>query len=222
MKIAIHQPNYIPWMGYIDKIANVDTFVFLDAVQYSNLGDHNRNLIKTSTGQSLLTAPVEQHLGDSINQVKTKDNLNWKKKHLKTIEMNYKRAPYFNEVYPIMEKLINKSYNNIAEMNAAIIIEWSKQFEINTEFIWSSELELNNVREDMVIDICNLLNADCYLSGNGARAYQVAENFKKKGIELRYQTYEPIEYNQLWGEFIKNMSALDYIMNCGFILPWKK
>jgi hypothetical protein len=219
LKIAIHQPNYLPWMGYIDKIANVDAFVFLDDVQYSNEGGHNRNLIKTPSGKHFLTVPVEQHLGDKINQVRTKDELSWKKKHLKSLEMNYKKASFFNEAFPVMESLINKTYGNIAEMNATIIIEWCKLFGISTKFLWSSDLQLDSAREDKVIDICCKLGADCYVSGNGARVYQVKDHFEQRGIILSYQTYEPLLYPQLWGEFIINMSAIDYIMNCGFNLP---
>lgn len=216
MKVAIHQPNYLPWMGYIDKISKVDIMVFLDDVQYSNEGGHNRNLIKTSNGMQFLTVPVEQHLGDKINQVKTKDELPWKKKHLKSIEMNYRRSPYFDEVYPIMETLLNQSYDNIAQMNAFIIMRWCSLFGIEAEFKWASDFPLESVREEKVIDICCLLNADCYLSGNGARAYQIDDHFTDRGIQLFYQEYVPIVYPQLWGNFVKNLSALDYIMNCGF------
>jgi hypothetical protein len=221
MKVGIHQPNYLPWMGYIDKIASTDVFVFLDDAQYSNEGGHNRNLIKTSNGKQFLTVPVEQHLGDKINQIRTKDKLPWKKKHLKSIEFNYKRAPYFIEVFPVMEKLLNESYTNIAEMNAAIIKEWCRLFGINTDFKWSSDLNLESLREEKVIDICCMIGANCYISGNGAKAYQVSAHFEQHGIKLIYQNYEPLVYPQLWGEFQVNMSALDYIMNCGFNLPYK-
>lgn len=219
MKVAIHQPNYLPWMGYIDKIANADIFVFLDDVQYSNEAGHNRNLIKVHNGTQYLTVPVEQHLGDNINQIRTKDEIPWKKKHLKSIELSYKRASHFNEVFPVMETCINKSYSNIAEMNANIIMEWCRLLGIKTKFTWASEYKLDSTREDKVIDICCLLGADEYISGNGARVYQDPEHFEQRGIKLEYQKFTPLTYPQLWGEFIINMSALDYFMNCGFVLP---
>lgn len=221
MKVAIHQPNYLPWMGLIHKIASVDIFVFLDDAQYSNEGGHNRNLIKTSNGKHYLTVPVEQHLGDKINQIKTKDDLLWKKKHLKTIEMNYKKASYFNETYSVLESLLSIPYYNIAEMNATIIKKWCELFGIQTEFKYSSKMHLDSSRETKVIDICCLLKADCYVSGNGARAYQVSSHFEQNGVNLVYQQYVPLVYPQLWGEFAANLSALDYIMNCGFNFPWK-
>lgn len=216
MKVAIHQPNYLPWMGYIEKIADSDIFVFLDDVQYSNQGGHNRNLIKTTNGKLFLTVPVEQHFGDKINEVRTKDELGWKKKHLNNIVSYYKRAPYYQILYPIMEELLAKPYQNIAQMNAAILVRWSREFGLKTEFKWSSELYITGHRESKVIDICCSLGADCYLSGNGARSYQAAEHFTEKGIRLEYQSYQSIVYPQLWGDFIPDLSALDYIMNCGF------
>lgn len=218
MRVAIHQPNYLPWMGYIQKIASVDIFIFLDDVQYSNEGGHNRNLIKTPNGKLFLTVPVDYHLGNKINEVITKDNLLWKEKHLKTIAMSYKKAPYFKECYLMMENLLLTSYENIAELNAAIIVEWCRRFGITTEFKWASSMELYSTREDKVIDICSKLSADCYYSGNGARSYQVEEHFTNKNIKLEYQNYKPLFYPQLWGDFEFNLSALDYMMNCGFHL----
>lgn len=216
MKVAIHQPNYLPWLGYIHKIKCADVFVFLDDVQYSNQGGHNRNLIKTPSGKAYLTVPVEQHLGDKITQVRTKDELGWKEKHLHFIRLNYQTAQYFSTIYPIIEELLAPSYQNIAEMNIAMITKWSRMFGFQTEFIRSSEFNITSLREQKVLDICKLLGADCYISGNGARVYQDENHFKEHGIQLYYQEYKPVKYPQLWGDFIENMSALDYLMNCGF------
>ena len=82
-------------------------------------------------------------------------------------------------------------------------------------------MNIGSSKEDKVIDICCSLGANAYISGNGAKAYQDATHFMQKGINLIYQQYEPLVYPQLWGEFMFNMSALDYIMNCGFVLPWE-
>ncbi len=90
MVISIHQPNYFPWLGYFYKIAQSDVFVLLDDVQFSNEGMHNYHYIKTPQGSLRLKIPVEQHIGDLIMEVKTKDFLGWKEKHIKTIEANYK------------------------------------------------------------------------------------------------------------------------------------
>lgn len=219
MIVSIHQPNYIPWLGLIDQIYHCDKYVFLDDVMYSNTGDHNRNKIKGSSGIVRLSVPVEQHMGDIICNVRTRDELKWKEKHLKTLEMSYKRAPHFQEVFAEYSDLLCRSYPNLAEMNESIIMWMTTRFGIEREFIKSSDLHISTVKEERVLDICEKLNADTYLSGNGARAYQDINDFTNRGLQLRYQSYQPIVYPQLWGDFIPNLSALDYIMNCGFVLP---
>jgi len=216
MIVSIHQPDYIPYIGYFYKISRSDKFVFLDDCQFSNDNMHNWNRIKTPQGECKLKIPVEQHLGDNINKVRTRDELKWKKKHLKTIEMNYLRAPYFKEIFPKFEELVNRDYTNIADMNIAVNTWIAKEFGFKAEFSRSSEMPIDTVNEERVIEICKMLGGDEYISGNGARAYQKQEHFDEAGVKLTYTDYKPIVYPQLWGEFIENMSVIDYIFNCGF------
>ena len=111
MIVSIHQPDYISYLGYFYKVSQSDAFVFLDDAQFSNDNMHHWNRIKTPQGECRLKIPVEQHLGDLINQVRTKDELKWKEKHLKTIEMNYKKAPFFEELFPQFKELLTKDYH---------------------------------------------------------------------------------------------------------------
>ncbi len=217
--VSIHQPNYFPWLGLFDKIMAADFFVFLDDVQYSNNQRHNRNTIKTSNGWSYLTVPVNQHLGDTIHEVTTKDQLRWKEKHLKTIYMNYRKSYFFEAVYPDVEKWLLSEYTSLADQNISIISGIARRFGIETEFIRSSQLGIHGKKEARVIDVVKALNCDCYYSGNGARKYQITSNFEENGINLLYQKYQVEEYPQLWGGFIPNLSVIDYIMNCGYQLP---
>lgn len=213
---AIHQPNYIPWLGYFYKIYQSDVFVFLDDAQFSNEGMHNYHYIKTPQGPFRLKIPVAQKMGDKIFEVQTKDALGWKEKHLKTIENNYKRAPYFNEVFKDLADLLAKDYANLSEMNIEIIINLSRKLGISTQFIRSSELNISTIREEKILDICNVLHADVYYSGTGARAYQKDENFMARNIDLRYSVYHPFEYPQFFGAFQSNVTILDYLMHCGY------
>ena len=95
MIVSIHQPDYLPWLGYFNKISKSDVFVFLDDAQYSTDNMHNWNKIKTPQGEFKLKVPVINKLGYKISEVKTRDELGWKQKHLKTIAMNYKKAEHF-------------------------------------------------------------------------------------------------------------------------------
>lgn len=216
MIVAIHQPDYIPYPGYFYKIAECDCFVFLDDAQYSNENIHNWNRIKTPQGELRLKVPVKQSLGDAILEVTTRDDLGWKQKHLKTLKMNYTRAKFFEKIYPEIETTLMVDYENLADMNIAIIQHICKGFGISPRFERASSLGLNTHREKRVIDICAAFDGSAYLSGNGARAYQVPEHFSERGIELLYTDYHPITYNQIWGDFLSNMSILDYLFNHGY------
>ena len=219
MVVAIHQPDYIPWLGLYYKIAHSDVFVYLDDAQYSNEAGHNVNKIKTPQGELKLKVPVEQHLGDLICDVRTKDELKWKEKHLKTIQMNYSKSAHFDEVFPKLKEVFDAHNGTIADLNISINNMICKGFGINTKVVKSSDMDITSLREERVIDICLKLGADEYLSGNGARAYQTEEHFISKGLKLTYLDYKPIEYKQLWNKqcgFLPYMSVLDYIFNCGF------
>lgn len=218
MIVSIHQPDYIPYLGYFYKISKSDIFVFLDDCQFSNNNMHHWNRIKTPQGEHRLKIPVEQHLGTPINKVRTKDELSWKEKHLKIIQMNYSKAKYYQEIYPKFEKILLKNYSNISDMNIAINIWISRNFGFNANFLKSSEMKINTVKEKRVIDIVKLLDGDTYFSGIGAKNYEVDEHFTEEGIKLVYSDYKAVEYFQLWPKvgFLPYMSILDYLFNCGF------
>lgn len=216
MYIAIHQPDYLPYIGYFYKIAQVDTFVFLDDCQFSNDNMHHWNRIKTPQGECRLKIPIACKFGDAINEAQSKDELKWKDKHLKTIEMNYKKAKYFNDFFPAFKELLNAKYNNLADMNVTLNTWICDCFGLKPKFIRTSQMNIKTVREEKVIDICIACNEKIYISGNGAKAYQVEQHFTDRGVQLKYTDYHPFEYPQLWKSFIPNMSIIDYICNCGF------
>lgn len=218
MIVSIHQPDYLPWLGYFNKISKSDIFVFLDDAQYSTDNMHNWNKIKTPQGELKLKVPVINKLSYKINEVKTRDELGWKQKHLKTIAMNYKKAEHFEEVYCDLEKILLPEYESIADLNMALVRLYCEKFGFNTKILTSSEMGLASLREERVIDIVAGLGGTEYYSGNGAKEYQVPEHFAKRGIMLTYTEFEPFEYHQLWNKcgFVPALSALDYVMNCGY------
>lgn len=216
MKVSIHQPDYIPYLGLFYKMYRSDIFIYLDDAQYSNLGAQNYNVIKTPQGVLRLKFPVENKFGDAINVVRPKDELNWKEKHLKTIEMNYKKAPFFKDVFPKLKDVYMGNYPTVADLNIAINTYIAENFGIKPKFYRSSEFNIHTAREERVIDLCLAVNADCYISGTGASVYQVEDHFVSKGIKLCYSDYKPITYPQIWGDFQVNMSVIDYIFNCGY------
>lgn len=216
--IAIHQPDYIPWLGFYYKVAHSDQFVYLDNAQFSNEAAHNFNVIKTPQGDFRLKIPVQQNLGDSINTVRTRDELNWREKHLKTIEMNYKKTPYFKEIFPRFMEVMMAGYSTLSDLNIALNQFILQGFNICVPSVKASELDIVTVKEKRILDICQKLDATEYLSGNGARVYQEKAHFDNAGLILTYLDYKPIEYVQIWPKvgFLPYMSAIDYIFNCGF------
>ena len=214
--IGIHQPNYIPWLGYFYKIYKSDIFVFHDDVQFSKRGMHNFHYVQTPEGPFRLKIPVKESHGDLINEVTTKDELGWKQNHLNIIETNYKNAPFFKTVFTDFEEILNKNYKNLSLMNISIIQIICKRLGISPEFVIASDLKLTSKREEKVIDIVNNLRGTIYYSGTGARIYQSEDNFLSRGIQLHYSDYVPIEYPQLYEPFNSNVAILDYLMNCGY------
>lgn len=216
MIVAIHQPNYIPWLGYFYKIFKSDIFVFHDDVQYSKKGAHNYHYIKTNHGIHRLKIPVQQHFGILINEVTSRDALNWKKDHLKLIHDNYSKACFFEEIYSDFESLLTPSYKNLSHMNIEIIKFFCKKLGIERKFITASELNLSFSKEEKVIQIVNSLGGSIYYSGVGAMSYQDPQNFNKMNIELVYSNFEPFIYPQFNGEYHANVSIIDYFMHCGY------
>lgn len=215
--IAIHQPNYIPWLGYFYKIYQSDRFVFHDDAKFSESGAHNYHYIKTPQGQFRLKIPVDKTLGMRIMDIRTKDELGWKTKHIMTIEHNYKKAPFFNSIFDDFSHLLLKNYQNLSELNKTLILFFCRGFDIDREFYNSSDLRLSSLNEQKIFDTCSLLEGKVYFSGTGAKAYQEEANFAEAGLILKYSDFKLFGYRQLWGkEFLGNVSILDYVMNCGF------
>ena len=214
--VAIHQPNYIPWLGYFYKIYQCDTFVFHDDVQFSKKGLHNFHYIKTKDERLRLKIPVVEHQGMLINEVIIKNNIDWKSEHLHRMKDSYSKAPCFAEVYADFEKLFSSEQSNLALFNVEIIQFICAKFGFTRDYIFASELNLKSVREEKVLDINRGLNAKVYYSGTGASVYQNEEDFQARGIELKYSNYQPFEYPQFWGEFESNISIIDYLMHCGY------
>lgn len=214
--VSIHQPNYIPWIGYFYKIHLSDIFVFLDDVQYSNTGMHNYHYIKTQQGSFRLKIPVNYNYGDTINKVKIRNDLPWKQKHLKTIETNYRKSNFFNLIYNDFKEILLEKETSLAKLNVRIIKHITKKLGISIDFINSSDLKTDASREEKIIQICNKINCQTYYSGIGAKSYQNETTFINNGINLVYTEFHPFVYNQLYGNFIHNVSILDYLMNCGY------
>lgn len=214
--VSIHQPCYIPYLGIFYKIWQSDKFVYLDDAQYSNGYVFDWNRIKTPQGECRLKVPTARVFGQKLTEVAPKDFLRWKDKHLKTIQMNYKKAPHFSEVFSDFSDCILMEYGSLAALNMATMDLFMEKFGWEKEIFRSSDMKLDTRAEARVIEIVQKIGGDTYLSGNGGRNYQDEEHFTRAGIDLVYSDFRPLKYRQQWGDFLPNMSVLDYCMNEGY------
>lgn len=216
MKVSIHQPQYLPWIPYFTKISKSDVFVLLDDVQFQKNGLQNRNYIWGSNGETRLTLPVNHKLGDKINTVKVCEPGSYIK-HWKTIEMNYRKAPFFEELRPALEQLYQSKPELLVDMNIALIRFFLDYAGIDTPLVLSSEMEKTGEKSDLILSICKNLGATSYLSGSGGIEYLHTQDFDANGIRVELMEYTFQEYKQVTnkGGFIPKLSALDLIMNEG-------
>lgn len=216
MTVAIHQPNFIPWLGYFYKIVRCDIFVLLDNVQYTKNSYINRNRIKTPQGAIWLTVPVRYQFGDSINQVQINNSTDWRRTHLKTLELNYRKTAFFQDVFPDVQRLyLQKDWQNLCEFNIALIEYVLSYLGLEKKLIRSSDLKTEGKSTERLVDIVRKLGGDSYLCGFGAVNYQEETIFHDAGIELIHSEFVHPKYPQVWKEFIPNLSIIDLLFNSG-------
>jgi hypothetical protein len=219
---AIHQPNYIPWLGYFFKIAHVDKFVFLDNVAHTTGGFVNRNTIKTPNGSAWLTIPVIKsgRSGQLILDVQSNNADKWKVRHLATLRSNYGRAPFFKEIFSLLEPhycLDGDGRDSLADFNIRVICSIATYLGLNAEFMRASELRSLGQKTDLILTICHAIGARTYLAGTGAKSYQEDKKLEEAGITPVYSPFSQQRYRQLFGEFVGNLSVVDVLMNCGYL-----
>jgi hypothetical protein len=220
MICSIHQPNYIPYLGLLNKIKSSDVFVFYDLAQYTKWDYHNRNSIKWPNWPILLSLPVNVKLGQTIKE--TKFNSDILQKHFKSIKESYKKSKYYNDIMPIIEELYSYNWDSLSEFNINFIIKISQLLWFKTKFFVLSDLvnRLDTKSTDALIDICKLVWSTEYISWAGWKNYIEEEKFKKAWIKLYYQDFHHPIYTQLWWEFIPYMSIIDFLFNEW--LNWEK
>jgi len=217
LKIAIHQPNFLPWRGYFDKIKKVDVFVILDNAQYTKNSYINRNKIKTAAGATWLGLPIKKsgQSKQNISEVSLYQADFHKKKILKSIATNYSPSIHFEKVFPSFSKVfLDTSSDRLVDINLSLLNWTLELLEIKTEIIMASSLDLKLSKgTDRLVEICKCLDARTYLSGAGAAKYQDENKFDSAGIKLEYQHFQQSSYPQLWGDYLPNLSIIDYLFN---------
>ena len=212
MIVAIHQPNYLPWLGFFYKLLHCDIFVLQGMVEYTS-GITNRCKIKTSQGEKWLTIDVS-HKITSINEMKVATS-KWRRIHEKTLQVNYGKAPYFKNYSSLFHNVYSEKWNNIAQVNEAFIRLICTLLGVGAKIVLDSDLNVSGNKTELIINICKAVGGDTYLSGFGGKKYMDEKLFLENNIELKYSDFKHPVYNQLWGKFVPNMSIVDLLFNEG-------
>lgn len=222
MIIAGHQPNYLPYLGFFNKAASCEIFVLVDTVQFVKRGPFgwvSRNRIRTMTTQGWLwlTVPVvnKGRYTQSILETEIDNSTNWAHKHWESIRRNYQPAPYFKPYADFFEDIYQKEWHYLTELNEAIIRYLFQRFNITAKIVKSSELKATGKATDLIIDICQKLNASTYLHGKHGRDYVDEDKMKQYDINSIYQEFAHPVYAQRHQPFIPEMAAIDLLFNCG-------
>lgn len=217
-RIAVSQSNYIPWKGYFDMIADVDEFVLYDDAQFTRRDWRNRNKIKTPQGLQWLSVPVKVK-GKYTQTIKDTalDGNRWSASHWTAITLNYRRAPFFDEIATWLEPLyLEEVYTDISTLNRRFIESICNYMGISTRLTSSSDYELLDGKSERLAGICAQTGASVYVSGPAAKDYLDEAHFEHRGISVRWHEYgEYPEYAQLWGDFEHHVSIIDALFNCG-------
>ena len=218
MIIAIHQPNYMPWLGYFHKIAIADAFVFLDNVQYSKNGYINRAKVFGPGGPKWLTVPVTYDYGNLISEVQPASP-DWQSSHLDILSNYYRSAPCFSTVWPQLTDLYHKvPYTDLASINRALIEGFANALGLCCRFMLSSSIPTRELTSDdrIVSLVASIDSEGTYLSGSGGAVYQDHSKFSDAGLQLQYTEFEHPRYDQGRSQFTEGLSILDAL----FYLGW--
>ena len=216
MIVAVHQPQYLPWLGYFDKMRIADIFCYLDNVQYKKNEWQNRNRIKTAQSLQWITVPVRYRFPQKINEVEINNTERWPKKHLQALITNYSKAPYFNDYVSQIEDFFSRDWVLLSEFNIFLIERLREFLDLDCKpTVLASNLSLSEGPTDRLIDICKSVGADAYLSGADGVKYMDLARFKENGIRVIIQEFNHPVYPQLYNEFRSHLSIVDLLFNCG-------
>jgi hypothetical protein len=223
MLVAIHQPHYIPWLGYLDRMRKADLFVVLDHVQFERRNYQNRTTILLEGEGKLLTVPVVQLSQKETILEKAIDNSEtgsrqWGPNHFKTLKYAYRKAPYFAEYAPRLQEILEARWDKLVDIDLAMLDFVRNAFGITTPLARSSQMIVEGARSELLLNICREIGpGTTFLGGlGGSRAYLNLEAFAEAGIGVQWQEFTHPVYEQCSGDaFVPGLMCLDALFNCG-------
>ena len=215
MRLAIMQPYFFPYIGYWQLINAVDQYVIYDDVNFIKGGWINRNKILMNGESRLFTLHLNSASPNKlINEVQVKKDSILNKKLLRTITENYQQAPYFQNVFSIIEETLTQDEINLSKYLELHMQRICKYLNIHTELMSSSTLKKDNSLrgQEKIISICNLLNADTYINAIGGKELYSQKDFLEQNIRLFFLRTRDIKYKQFKNTFVPHLSIIDVMM----------
>ena len=221
MIVSIMQPAYLPWLGFFDRIAASDVYIVLDHVaidRNSKTKFANRNRIRTADGWSWLTVPIRskgRHGELLLDRIELDNETNWRAKHWRAIETNYRRARYFEEYAERLRAMFDTPWSHLAPLDAAGQRILMEALGLDTRTMRSSEMGCRETKGRLIVELCEKAGATRYISGPFGRDYLEPADFEAAGIELTFHDYDHPEYEQCFAGFEPYMSVIDLLFNHG-------
>jgi hypothetical protein len=219
MKIAIHQPQYMPWVGYFHKMACADLFVLLDDVQFKKNEWQHRNRIRNAEGWQWLSVPNGYRFPQKINDVPVLYHEDWRRKHFLSIAACYGKASYYSALATEFEEFYRNEWPTIDKVNIDSVSLLARILGVATPVVVSSSVGFEGIATERLINICKHYGAGTYLAGSGGHDYMELSPFKQAGIAVEFQEFTCPVYEQHWttetSPFVAGLSAIDLVFNCG-------
>jgi WbqC-like protein len=221
--VTVHQPHFMPWLGYLHRMTKADLFIVLDHVQFERRNYQNRTMVLVNGEPRWLTVPVVQRSQKERIVEKEIDNglagtpRWWSACHYQTLRHAYRDAPCWGEYEPELRRIFGRSWGRLVELNDAVLGFLREAFGIGTKIVRSSELKARGAKSELILNLCREVGADELLVGlGGSRDYLDKAAFAQHGIGLAYQEFEHPVYPQCGaGPFAKGLSSIDLLLNCG-------
>ena len=217
MILTAHQPVYLPWLGLFHKIALAETFVYFDQVQYLPKDWMNRNKIRTKDGSIWLTVPVlrKGYRDLKTSEIEINNSTNWQKKHLRSISLNYKKSPYFENYIPFFKEVYSRKWKFLGDLNEYMLKWFLDELGIKVNFLNAKNFKFEGEKSSLILNMCKKLDASTYIFGTLGKDYANVHEFEKNNVKLIFQDYNHPKYSQLYSEFVSHLSVIDLLFNHG-------
>jgi hypothetical protein len=215
MVVTIHQPDFLPWLGFFDRWKRSDLFIVLDDVQFIRRGWQHRDKIKTARGVQWLTVPVmkKSRFSQKISDVEIDNQADWRQKHLNTLSAAYRKALHFERVYGALNAIYSKRHLLLIDLNLDLLTFGAEALGVATPLVLSSSLHERTTKSERLANLVKAVGGTIYLTGLGSKGYLDDQPFKRQGVEVIWQRFQHPVYPQLHGAFEPMLSVLDYLMS---------